>query len=221
MFYTVLGVVHLRDTYASHNGFSYAYGNMNYRNKKLLEAVREFPCQICGAQDGTVCAAHSNQIRDGKGTGIKAHDYRIAALCRECHFDIDSGKDFTKQERLEKWEQAHRDTIGLLFKVGKVVVATLACIMVAGCVPRDLQDVHGHVQETRQYEYARRASYNVMPEGGKGNCTDFAATKQDILGKGIIHTCVVVANQKIEKHAFLVVDGWALDNRHTDVKRVE
>ena len=43
----------------------------NYRNKKLLEAVREFPCAMCGRQDGTVCAAHSNQQRDCKGTGIK------------------------------------------------------------------------------------------------------------------------------------------------------
>ena len=57
----------------------------NYRNKKLLEAVREFPCAMCGREDGTVCAAHSNQQRDGKGTGIKAHDYRIASLCYQCH----------------------------------------------------------------------------------------------------------------------------------------
>ena len=38
-----------------------------YRNKKLLEVVREAPCMHCGAQDGTVVAAHSNQLKDGKG----------------------------------------------------------------------------------------------------------------------------------------------------------
>lgn len=27
---------------------------LNYRNKKLLEAVRELPCQVCGIEDGTV-----------------------------------------------------------------------------------------------------------------------------------------------------------------------
>jgi len=52
---------------------------MNYRNLTLLSAIREVPCQHCGAQDGTVCAAHSNQQRDGKGTGSTvAHDYRVA-----------------------------------------------------------------------------------------------------------------------------------------------
>jgi hypothetical protein len=30
---------------------------MIYRNKKFLEIVRESPCQNCGIQDGTICAA--------------------------------------------------------------------------------------------------------------------------------------------------------------------
>ncbi len=63
-----------------------------YRNRKLLDLVRESPCQICGAQDGTVVAAHSNQQKDGKGMGLKAHDYRIAALCFSCHANIDHPK---------------------------------------------------------------------------------------------------------------------------------
>lgn len=88
---------------------------MIYRNKKLLEIVRESPCQSCGSQDGTVVAAHSNQLRDGKGRSIKAHDYRIAALCHKCHFQIDQGSKMTKDERLETWELAHRKTIGWLF----------------------------------------------------------------------------------------------------------
>ena len=88
---------------------------MLYRNTRLLEAVRHSPCQHCGAQDGTIVAAHSNQLRDGKGKGIKAHDYRIAALCFRCHSELDQGKDLTKQERLNMWEEAHRKTIGWLF----------------------------------------------------------------------------------------------------------
>ena len=86
-----------------------------YRNDKLLEAVREFPCQHCGAQDGTVVAAHSNQQRDGKGTSIKAHDYRIAALCYRCHHELDAGIKLTKEQRQEMFEDAHRRTIGWLF----------------------------------------------------------------------------------------------------------
>ena len=89
---------------------------MIYRNKKLLELVRQSPCQICGNQDGTVVAAHSNQLRDGKGRGIKAHDYRIAALCYSCHMELDQGKSLDKAERVEIWEEAHRKTIAWLFE---------------------------------------------------------------------------------------------------------
>lgn len=87
-----------------------------YRNKKLLEIVRKSPCQHCGTQDGTVVAAHSNQLRDGKGRGIKAHDYRIAALCYGCHMELDQGNKLSKQERVEMWDEAHRNTIGWLFE---------------------------------------------------------------------------------------------------------
>ena len=87
-----------------------------YRNKKLLEVVRKSPCQHCGSQNGTVVAAHSNQLRDGKGRGIKAHDYRIAALCYGCHMELDQGAKMSKQERVEMWEEAHRKTIGWLFE---------------------------------------------------------------------------------------------------------
>lgn len=89
-----------------------------YRNKKLLEIARKFACQNCGIDDGTVVAAHSNQIRDGKGKGIKAHDYRIASLCFKCHHEIDQGSTLSKAERLELWESAHRKTIASLFEQG-------------------------------------------------------------------------------------------------------
>jgi hypothetical protein len=95
---------------------------MIYRNQKLLEAARELECQHCGANDGTVVAAHSNQLRDGKGRGIKAHDYRIASLCYRCHSDLDQGSKMSKQERLDMWEEAHRRTIGLLFERGIIVL---------------------------------------------------------------------------------------------------
>ena len=87
-----------------------------YRNKKLLEIVRSSPCQRCGCEDGTVVAAHSNQLRDGKGKGIKAHDYRIAALCYRCHMELDQGNKLTKYEKFSEWDEAHRKTIGWLFE---------------------------------------------------------------------------------------------------------
>ncbi len=91
---------------------------MNYRNKKLLDGAKDAPCQSCGYQDGTVVAAHSNQQRDGKGMGIKAHDFRIAYLCSTCHTNIDQGKDLSRQDRQELWEAAHRKTIAYIFSTG-------------------------------------------------------------------------------------------------------
>lgn len=72
--------------------------------------------------DFTIVAAHSNQLRDGKGTGTKAHDYRIAYLCYKCHGELDQGSKLTKEERLQLWEEAHRKTIGYLFENGHITV---------------------------------------------------------------------------------------------------
>ncbi len=54
--------------------------------------------------------------------GIKAHDYRIAALCHKCHMELDQGKTFSKDMRREIWDEAHRETIGMLFESGRIVV---------------------------------------------------------------------------------------------------
>lgn len=93
-----------------------------YRNQRLLEIVRNSPCQNCGSQNGTVCAAHSNQLRDGKGRSLKAHDFRVAALCFRCHSNLDQGYQMDKEERKELWEEAHRKTIAWLFENDHLVV---------------------------------------------------------------------------------------------------
>ena len=71
-------------------------------------------------------AAHSNQQKDGKGMGIKAHDYRIAALCYSCHADIDQGQRLNKEERKAVWDEAHRRTIGWLFDRGHLTLTDLS-----------------------------------------------------------------------------------------------
>jgi hypothetical protein len=93
-----------------------------YRNKKLLEYARKLPCQHCGIDDGTIVAAHSNQLRDGKGRGLKASDYRIASLCYTCHTEIDQGKRLNKAERIQMFEDSHRSTIGEFFERGFIEV---------------------------------------------------------------------------------------------------
>lgn len=93
-----------------------------YRNENLLRAVRELPCAACGVEDGTVVAAHSNQLRDGKGRGLKAADYRVAALCHRCHHELDQGAKLSREQRSDMWEFAHRATIGELFERGLIHV---------------------------------------------------------------------------------------------------
>lgn len=92
-----------------------------YRNPKLLKLASKSPCQCCGIEDFTIVAAHSNQLIDGKGMGIKAHDYRIAYLCYKCHSEIDQGK-MSATNKTEMWEYAHRKTIGWLFEQGYIDV---------------------------------------------------------------------------------------------------
>ena len=80
------------------------------RSQTLLRNAREIPCQYCGADDGTVVAAHTNW-QGGKGRGIKADDNLIASLCHHCHMEIDQGKGLTKEERQKIWLYAHKETV--------------------------------------------------------------------------------------------------------------
>lgn len=69
-------------------------------------------CQACGSAT-MVQAAHSN-CGGGKGRGIKCDDNLIAALCQNCHYEIDQGKNLSKSERQSIWQAAHEKTVSLL-----------------------------------------------------------------------------------------------------------
>ncbi len=101
------------------------FKTQTYRNPALLRLAKLAPrCMACGRyNDGSVVAAHSNQLRDGKGRGLKASDYRVAFLDADCHTALDQGKNLTREERVQMWEDAHRETIGWLFESGHLVVA--------------------------------------------------------------------------------------------------
>lgn len=95
---------------------------MMYRSRKLLELAKDAPCMHCATQDGTVIMAHSNQLRDGKGRSLKAHDYRVALLCAKCHYLVDESKELPREQKVEIWEAAHRKTIAWLFDNNHVTV---------------------------------------------------------------------------------------------------
>jgi hypothetical protein len=86
------------------------------RSKKLLKLVAGLDCQACGSSQ-MVQAAHTNW-GGGKGRGIKADDNLVAALCLKCHFEVDQGKDLTKDERQLMWYLAHTLTVAKLCEQG-------------------------------------------------------------------------------------------------------
>ena len=90
----------------------------NYiRSNKLMQAYRKIPCQHCGIDDGTVCGAHSNQSKHGKGRGIKASDVFCASLCHSCHMEVDQGRSMTRADREFVWNEAHRRTVSELMRL--------------------------------------------------------------------------------------------------------
>jgi hypothetical protein len=72
---------------------------MNYRSEALRRSAREQACVRCGAEDGTVVLAHSNESSHGKGMSIKAHDLLALYLCSECHRWFDQGKASREEKR--------------------------------------------------------------------------------------------------------------------------
>ena len=89
------------------------------RSRPLMKAYRTIPCQLCWAEDGTVCGAHSNWLCHGKAKGKKADDNRCASLCSKCHFEIDQGSKWTKSERFKLWWEAHVKTVYALKTSGR------------------------------------------------------------------------------------------------------
>ncbi|EAP6929918.1 hypothetical protein EJU41_22780, partial [Salmonella enterica] len=66
-----------------------------YRSKKWLAAVGQIErCVLCGTWGTQV--AHRNEL---KGMGLKTDDCATAALCPECHHEIDNGNKLNREER--------------------------------------------------------------------------------------------------------------------------
>lgn len=86
-----------------------------YRNRRFLNAVASLPCSLCGREDGTIVPAHRNE---GKGIGIKVSDALVAALCHQCHSEIDNGKTMDRDERRDAWNRAYVRTIQAMIESG-------------------------------------------------------------------------------------------------------
>lgn len=87
------------------------------RSPALLKACRGIACTNCGRDDGTVCAAHSNQAKHGKGRSIKASDIYVASLCFICHSALDQGSRLSREEREALWDACHAKTVHELVRL--------------------------------------------------------------------------------------------------------
>jgi cytochrome c553 len=76
----------------------------------------------CGINDGTVCAAHSNQSKHGKGLSLKAPDSLVAALCHKCHYELDNGKNLNKKEKVQMWNEAYIRTMKTLIETERLII---------------------------------------------------------------------------------------------------
>jgi len=97
---------------------------MTYRNRKLLDLANKcHECMSCGKYNtgGILVACHSNQLRDGKGKGLKAQDYRIFFGCAACNELLDNGRQ-TREQNVAMFEEAHRKTIAWLFESDHIKV---------------------------------------------------------------------------------------------------
>jgi hypothetical protein len=98
---------------------------MNHRDRKLLDLAHEVEvCQfrlpgVCNIGQPDGCEpAHSNNLTDGKGTGIKAHDFRHVAACHACHVEYDNGKLFSREQKRVFFNDGWQSTMTLYFLNG-------------------------------------------------------------------------------------------------------
>lgn len=62
---------------------------------------------VCRNDPATVVPAHSNQLKHGKGKGIKADDRMTVPGCFQCHAELDQGSRYTKEQKRLSWDEAY------------------------------------------------------------------------------------------------------------------
>lgn len=91
---------------------------------KLLQMAQHYPCAHCNRRDGTIVAAHCNELALGRGFGHKTPSYLVAYLCHECH-DACDGRRFglSLEEKRAMWNRAYVVTMSWLWRDGRIKVA--------------------------------------------------------------------------------------------------
>lgn len=93
------------------------------KTQKLLDAARNYPCAHCGRNDGTIVAAHCNELALGRGIAHKTRDTLVAYLCHECHDQCDGRRGGLRfEEKRAMWNRAYTVTVSWWFRDGLVVI---------------------------------------------------------------------------------------------------
>lgn len=94
------------------------------RLQKLKDAAKDYPCAHCNRQDGTIVAAHCNELALGRGFAHKTPDYLVAYLCYGCHDAVDGrAHGMTLEEKRSMWNRAFVQTYAWLWRDGVIKVA--------------------------------------------------------------------------------------------------
>lgn len=92
--------------------------------QRLLDVAATYRCAHCNRDDGTVVAAHNNELALGRGFAHKTPDYMVAYLCHECHDVVDGrrgGLDLEQKRAI--WNRAYVQTVAWWFRDKLVKVA--------------------------------------------------------------------------------------------------
>ncbi len=77
-------------------------------------------CVLCGAWGTQV--AHRNEL---KGMGMKTDDCATAAICQECHHEIDNGSHLSREEHRCLMNRSIVLTVIKLARCGLITPATI------------------------------------------------------------------------------------------------
>lgn len=90
----------------------------------LLNAAATYRCAHCHRDDGTVVAAHCNELALGRGFAHKTPDYMVAYLCHECHDVVDGRRGgLDLEQKRAMWNRAFVVTQSWLWRDGLIKVA--------------------------------------------------------------------------------------------------
>lgn len=91
-----------------------------FRSEAFRRAVASLECMVpgCCAPAPSQCA-HSNEF---KGASLKTSDVTCFSACPACHRAIDTGKQYTRQERRDLAREANLRTLRALIERGLLEV---------------------------------------------------------------------------------------------------